>query len=51
MDLFAFSSAISLQVFINLLDKYLLCTYSVPGLRASAVNRIGMIPALVELML
>ena len=51
MDLFAFSNTISMQGFIHLLDKYLLCSYSEPGTRASAVNSIGMVPALVELIL
>lgn len=51
MDLFAFSNTISMQGFIHLLDKYLLCSYSEPGTGASAVNSIGMVPALVERIL
>lgn len=51
MDLFAFSNTISMQGFIHLLDEYLLCSYSEPGTGASAVNSIGMVPALVELIL
>lgn len=51
MDLFAFRNTISVQGFVYSLDKYLLSTYSVPGTGAPAVNRIGMVPAFVELVL
>lgn len=51
MDLFAFRNTISVQGFVYSLDKYLLSTYSVPGPGAPAVNRIGMVPAFVELVL
>lgn len=50
MNLFAFNNTIAIQGFVYSLDKYLLSTYSVPSTGAPAVNRIGMVPAFVELI-
>lgn len=50
MDLFAFYNTIfSIQGFVYSPDKHLLSTYSVPGTEAPAVNRIGLVPAFVNL--